>query len=456
MSKTIKDINKKINKKNVKVVTADEMTRLVREVGPERAAEEVDVVTTGTFGAMCSSGVWINFGHSEQPIKMSRVWLNDVEAYTGVAAVDAYLGVTQISESLGMQYGGAHVIEDLIKRRPVIVKAKSYGTDCYPRKEIETEITINDLNQALMSNPRNAYQRYAAATNSSRRLLYTYMGKLLPRFGNVTYSGAGELSPIMNDPTFETLGLGTRIFLGGTQGYITGCGTQHDPENGFSTLMVQGNLKKMSGEFLRAAVFRGYGCTLYVGIGVPIPVLNTKIAQAAGISDSEIFTSVLDYGIPTQKRPVLKNVSYRELKSGAIEINRQRVKTSSLSSYFMAKRIAELLKEWIEKGFFYLTEAVEKIPLKGSVNPMVQRAPKISATSDRERFEFPKGQYITREDQRCIHCGLCLSLCPAGVFGYDTSWKIIVDYRKCNACRICEDVCPLDAIHIREEEKEKR
>jgi len=455
MSKTIKDINKKINTKNVKVVTADEMTRIVRKIGPEQAAEEVDVVTTGTFGAMCSSGVWINFGHSEPPIKMSKVWLNNVEAYTGVAAVDAYIGVAQISESLGMSYGGAHVIEDLVSRRPVIMRAKAYGTDCYPRKEIETEVTINGLNQVTMSNPRNAYQRYAAATNSSQRILYTYMGKLLPNFGNVTYSGAGELSPIMNDPTFESIGLGTRIFLGGTQGYITGCGTQHDPENGFSTLMVQGDLKKMSGEFLRAAVFKGYGCTLYVGIGVPIPVLNAEIAKATGISDSAILTSVLDYGIPSRNRPALKKVSYEKLKSGLIELNERQVKTSSLSSYLMAKRIAELLKKWIDSGFFYLSEAVEKIPLKGAAKPMLQKEPTVAETIVKQRIVLPEDQYFYREDQRCIHCGLCLSVCPTGVFGRDNGWNIVVDYSRCNGCSICGDVCPLEAIHIREKEKEK-
>lgn len=450
MSKTVREINKKIDKKKAKVVTADEMTHIVREIGPERASLEVDVVTTGTFGAMCSSGVWINFGHSEPPIKMSKVWLNDVEAYTGVAAVDAYMGVTQISESLGMRYGGAHVIEDLVSRRPVIMRAYAYGTDCYPRKEIKTEITIDDLNQATMSNPRNAYQRYAVATNSSRRILYTYMGKLLPNLGNATYSGAGELSPIMNDPTFEAIGLGTRIFLGGAQGYITGSGTQHDPVNGFSTLMVQGDLKKMSREFLRAAVFKGYGCTLYVGIGVPIPVLNAKIAKASGIRDSEIFTSVLDYGIPSWNRPVLKKVSYEELKSGMIEMNRHQVKTSPLSSYSIAKKIAESLKKWIESGSFYLTEAVERLPLKGSANPMLQKEPTIPEPSVRKRSVLPEGQYVYRDDQRCIHCGLCLSVCSIGVFRRDNEWNIVVDHKKCNECNICGDVCPVGAIQVRE------
>lgn len=456
MSKTIKSINRKIDDKKVRVVTADEMTRIVCQIGPERAAEEVDVVTTGTFGAMCSSGVWLNFGHSEPPIKMSRIWLNDVEAYTGVAAVDAYIGVTQISESLGIRYGGAHVIEDLVSRRPVIMRAESDGTDCYPRKKIKTAVTMDDLNQATMSNPRNAYQRYNAATNSSGKTLYTYMGKLLPNFGNVTYSGAGELSPIMNDPNFESIGLGTRIFLGGAQGHIIGSGTQHDPENGFSTLMVQGDLKKMSREFLRAAVFRGYGCTLYVGIGVPIPVLNPGIARAAGISDRQIYTSVLDYGVPSRERPVVKEVNYEELKSGVIEVNGRQVKTSPLSSFAMARRIAGVLKEWIESSAFHLSEPVEELPLGGSARFMIQKDPAIVEPPAQQRLEIPEDRYMNWNEERCIHCGHCLSICPAGVFRRDDDWYIAVAYEKCVACDICQDACPLDAVDIRSEKRSSR
>jgi len=219
--KKIEEINEKIKRGDVCVVTAEEMKEIVEEIGAEKAYKEVDVVTTGTFGAMCSSGVFMNFGHADPPIKMQRVWLNDVEAYTGIAAVDAYLGVTQLSESRE-DYGGAHVIEELVSGKDVELRAVGYGTDCYPRKSIVTEISLEDLNQAVMVNPRNAYQRYKAATNSSDRILRTYMGTLLPNFGNVTFAGCGEISPLNNDPEYRTIGIGTRIFLCGAKGYIIG------------------------------------------------------------------------------------------------------------------------------------------------------------------------------------------------------------------------------------------
>ncbi len=372
VKKTIHDINRKIRDGNVNVVTAEEMVDIVRELGAENAAKEVDVVTTGTFGAMCSSGAWLNLGHSDPPIKMEKVWLNDVEAYTGVAAVDAYIGATQLSISQGMEYGGAHVIEDLISGKSIDVHSTAYGTDCYPRKVLDTTITIDDLNQATMLNPRNAYQKYNVATNSSNRTLNTYMGVLLPNNGNVTFSGAGVLSPLFNDPNYETIGTGTRIFLGGGQGYITGNGTQHDPTNGFGTLMVQGDMKNMDPEYIRAATFTGYGTSLYVGIGVPIPVLNEDIARATAVTDDDIITNVLDYGVPNRNRPVIRKVSYGELKSGSIDINGEEVPASSLSSFRTARKISQQLKQSISSGEFFVSLPVDQLSSTGSSKPMKQ------------------------------------------------------------------------------------
>lgn len=368
-AKTISEINERIRDGSVRVLTAEEMTEYIREHGAEKAVQEVDVVTTGTFGAMCSSGAFLNFGHSDPPIRMQHIYLNDVEAYPGIAAVDTYLGATQPSES-DETYGGGHVIEDLIAGKSIDVHAESSGTDCYPRRILDTAITIDDLNQAVMINPRNAYQRYAAATNSTRRVFYTYMGTLLPGFGNVTYSGSGVLSPIFNDPEFRTIGIGTRIFLGGGQGYVIGSGTQHDPEHNFSTLMVCGNLKEMDTRYVRGALFHKYGTSMYVGIGVPIPILNEDIAIAAGVSDADVTTNVLDYGVPRRSRPVLRGVTYEELKSGIIDLNGKEVRTSPLSSFHIARTIADELKQWIRNGEFFISNPVEQLPVRGTAKPM--------------------------------------------------------------------------------------
>jgi uncharacterized protein (DUF39 family) len=378
--RSIEEINEKIKSGKVVVATAEEIIGIVAEKGVKQAAKEVDVVTTGTFGPMCSSGVFINFGHSNPPIKMNKVWLNDVPAYAGIAAVDAYIGATELSESRGMEYGGAHVIEDLVAGKNVKLYATSYGTDCYPRKEISTYINRNNINQAFMFNPRNAYQNYPAATNSSDRILYTYMGTLLPEFGNVTYSTSGQLSPLLNDPEYRTIGIGTRVFIGGAQGYVAWEGTQHNPcqargENGVpvslsGTLALIGNIKDMSAEFIKAAIYERYGVSLFVGVGIPIPVLDEDMLIKTAVKDNEIFTAIVD---KSGKVKIDKKVSYEELRSGSIELYGKSVPTAPLSSLKKAREIADLLKQWIARGEFMLTKPVAQLPSSNTINTLEVR-----------------------------------------------------------------------------------
>jgi uncharacterized protein (DUF39 family) len=383
MDKTYAEINAKIKEGKAVVVTAAELIDLVAEKGLAQAAREVDVVTTGTFGPMCSSGVFLNFGHSAPRIKMHRVWLNNVPAYSGIAAVDAYIGATEVPEDDPLnsnypgefRYGGGHVIQDLVARKPIHLKATGYGTDCYPRREIETTFTLDDINEAVLFNPRNAYQNYNCAVNLSNRIIYTYMGILKPGLGNAHYSTSGQLSPLLKDPYFKTIGLGTRIFLGGGIGYVAWHGTQHFPfiqreangnelgPNG-GTLMVIGDLKQMSPRWLVGTSYLGYGATLSVGIGVPIPILNEEIARLAAAKDEELYAPVVDYGeaYPNRLPGNLGYVSYAQLKSGKITVNGKEVPTAPLSSYPRALEIASLLKEWIQKGRFLLAEPVQLLP----------------------------------------------------------------------------------------------
>ena len=379
--RTIAEINEKIKKGKAVVLNAKEMARLVREKGKKIAAREVDVVTTGTFSPMCSSGMLFNFGQHPPLIKASKVWLNGVSAYGGLAAVDAYLGVTEPAEDDPLnkvypgqfKYGGGHVIEDLVRGKSVRLKALAYGTDCYPRKELEKDITLAELKNAILLNPRNCYQNYNCAVNLTNKIKYTYMGPLRPNLGNVNFATSGELSPLFNDPYFKTIGLGTKIFLGGGIGYVIGAGTQHNPgpvrnKRGIpmqpsGTLMVKGDLKQMQARFLRGVSIAGYGCSMAVGVGIPIPILNEEIAWYAGVSDEDIQMPVVDYGADygQGKSRILKYVTYAELKSGQVEIEGKKVPAVPVTSYALSLEVADLLKKWIESGEFLLTEAQEKI-----------------------------------------------------------------------------------------------
>jgi len=369
MGKSYEEINRKIQRGEAVVVTAQEIIGIAQEKGVKETAEYVDVVTTATFGPMCSSGAFLNFGHSDPPIRMTKTYLNGVESYSGLAAVDAYLGATQNSEDKGMEYGGAHVIRDLIERKKIHLKAYSYGTDCYPEKEIDTFIDIDSINEAYLYNPRNVYQNYNAAVNSSEKLLYTYMGILHPFMGNVTYSGAGELSPLINDPYYRTIGVGTRIFIGGSIGYVSWSGTQFKSSvcrggNGVpigpgGTLALTGNLKEMDSRFVQPAVFEKYGVSMFMGIGIPIPVLDEDMLRYLCVSNRDIYTNIIDYGCPSRSRPVIKKVSYAELMSGKVEINGHNIRSSPLSSMRKAREIAQILKKMVASGRFMLTQPVK-------------------------------------------------------------------------------------------------
>jgi len=380
--KTIKEINQRIKEGNAVVVTAQEMTEVVKRKGAAKAAREIDVVTTGTFSPMCSSGAIINFGHTKPTTKAAKVWLNDVPAYAGLAAVDVYLGATEPAEDDPLnrvhpgqfKYGGGHVIQDLVAGKTVRLRATAYGTDCYPNRIIKKKASLSDFPNAILLNPRNGYQNYNCAINLTKKTVYTYMGVLKPHAGNANYSTSGQLSPLLNDPYYLTIGLGTKIFLGGAKGYVIGPGTQHKPnakrgKNGVplspaGTLMVMGNLKEMDAKWIAGVSMLGYGCSLAVGLGIPIPVLNEEIARFTGVSDEEIFTQIIDYGkdYPKGEGKSLGQVSYAELKSGNIRFRSKDVPAVPLSSYVRALEIANILKGWIEKGEFLLTEPQEMLP----------------------------------------------------------------------------------------------
>lgn len=384
MAKTIAEINEKIRRGKVVVVTAEEMISLVEEKGVSRAAQKVDVVTTGTFGPMCSSGAYFNLGHTTTRMKLGggKVLLNDVPAYTGLAAVDILIGATAVQENDPLnrnypgefRYGGGHVIEDLLQGKEVKLVAEAYGTDCYPLRKLESTISLSTINEAVLYNPRNAYQNYNVAVNLSSRTIYTYMGILKPGLGNANYCSAGQLSPLLNDPFYQTIGIGTKIFLGGGFGFVAWHGTQHNPgakrgENGVprvpaGTLALIGDLKCMDPRWLRGTSFVGYGATLTVGVGIPIPILNEKICRQAAVRDENIWAPIIDYSqdYPQGTDQILGEVNYAQLKSGQITVQGKKVPTAPLSSYTRAREIAEILKKWIEKGTFLLTKPVQKIP----------------------------------------------------------------------------------------------
>ena len=381
--RTIAEINEKISEKRAVVWTAEELKARVAEIGVNKAAKEVDVITTGTFEPMESSGAIINLGHTDPPIKIRRCWLDGVPAYAGFGAVDLYLGASCPVDSVDgedvRERGGGHVIEDLIAGKSIQVRAVGQVTDCYPRATFETTVTRDTINQFYLFNPRNLYQNFIVGVNGGDRPLHTYLGPLQPRLGNAVYSNPGSLSPLLNDPDLQLVGIGTKIFLAGGIGYVAWEGTQHFPlqkrlENRTpigpsATLALIGDAKQMDARWIRGCYFKSYGPSLMMGVGVPLPVLNAGVVERCAVQDKDLVAPIVDFSIPRRVRPTFGLVSYAQLKSGRITIEGRTVRVASLASLFLSRKVAQELKQWISEGIFTLTEPVAPIPMERSFLP---------------------------------------------------------------------------------------
>ena len=386
-TRTVDEINAKIAEGTAVVWTVEELKAKADELGDEfridAIAQQVDVITTGTFEPMESSGAIINLGHTDPPINIRRCWLDGVLAYAGFGAVDIYLGATQPADYAGLgesidgddlrERGGGHVIADLIAGKSVPFRAQGNPSDCYTRASFESTITKDTINQFYLFNPRNLYQNFVVGVNGGDRTLWTYFGPLQPYLGNAVYSNPGAISPLWNDPELQLVGIGSRIFLGGGVGYVAWEGTQHfplqkrlpnqTPIGPAATLALIGDAKQMKAEWVRGCYFKGYGPSLMVGVGVPIPVLNEQVIQHCVVKDEDIVAPVIDLSIPRRVRPTFGLVSYAQLKSGSITLSGKRIRTAPLASISLSRQVAVELKERIEAGEFLITEPVAPIPM---------------------------------------------------------------------------------------------
>ncbi|MBW4618526.1 MAG: homocysteine biosynthesis protein [Cyanosarcina radialis HA8281-LM2] len=385
--RTIAEINDKIQRQQAVVWTVGELKARVAEVGVTQSAKEVDVIATGTFEPMESSGAIINLGHTDPPIKIRSCWLDGVPAYAGFGAVDLYLGATAMVEypNIGevpdlearrsgyvQERGGGHVIEDLIAGKPVQLRAIGQVTDCYPRASFETTITQETINQFYLYNPRNLYQNFIVGVNGGDRPLFTYLGILQPRLGNAVYSSIGAVSPLLNDPDLQLIGIGSRIFLGGAIGYIAWEGTQHfpmqkrlpnrTPIGPAATVALIGDAKQMDRRWVRGCYLKNYGPSLMLGVGVPLPVLSEAVVARCAVQDKDIVAPVVDFSIPRRVRPTFGLVSYAQLKTGKMTIEGKSVRVAPLASIYLSAKVALELKEWLLAGKFTLTEPVATLP----------------------------------------------------------------------------------------------
>ncbi|NJK59836.1 MAG: hypothetical protein HC918_05705 [Oscillatoriales cyanobacterium SM2_1_8] len=373
--RTIAGINAQLTAGTAQVRTASEYKTLVQSQGLAYAAANTHVVTAGTFEPMESCGAFLNLGHTDPPIRLQECRIHGVPVNTGLGAVDVYIGATHeapATDPESIPVTGAQVIADLIAGQSLPLVATGRPNDLYPRPDWETTIAKDTVNQFYLWHPRGIYQNFIVGVNSSEQVLHTYLGPLLPRLGNAVYGNPGAIAPLWNDPQLRTIGIGTRIFMGGGVGYIAWEGTQHfplqkrlpndTPIGPAATLALIGDAKTMTPEWVHPCYFRQYGPALSVGIAVPIPLLDGDLATRAAVADREIVAPIVDFSIPRRVRPSFGTATYAQLRSGKLEIQGKTVRTAPLASPHRAEQAAQTLKQWLLAGTFALTEPVAPLP----------------------------------------------------------------------------------------------
>jgi len=53
---------------------------------------------------------------------------------------------------------------------------------------------------------------------------------------------------------------------------------------------------------------------------------------------------------------------------------------------------------------------------------------------------------VVRDEEECVDCGACISVCPQEVFSFDEEWRIRVSSERCVLCGKCIQACPHGAL----------
>jgi NAD-dependent dihydropyrimidine dehydrogenase PreA subunit len=54
---------------------------------------------------------------------------------------------------------------------------------------------------------------------------------------------------------------------------------------------------------------------------------------------------------------------------------------------------------------------------------------------------------VIRDEDECVHCGACVSICPTGTFRFD-DWLVVADSGKCIQCGACVTGCTQRALRL--------
>ena len=293
-TRTISQINQKIEDGEANIYTAEEFKKLIRE-GDTPSFDEVDVVTAGTCGVMSGTAAVLNFVVSPpgEFIRASEVFLNGIPAYAGpcpnewLGSLDVILHGTTHSLH-DPNYGGGFLLKELLQGKDIDVLVESVEG-----KTIENTITIDDIGRGQIIGTRMAFKNYTAFVNSYDEPISSIFSGI-PLEGNlsgITFSGCGALNPLQNDIPHNVIRQGCRFLLNGAEGYILGDGTRSSAEK--PNLMLTADFKQMDPYYI-GGYKTGQGGEVYDTVAIPIPVINEGVYNNLLITDEEVKLPVAE------------------------------------------------------------------------------------------------------------------------------------------------------------------
>ena len=292
--KSIEDINDKIRKGDVSVISADDLSDMVRN--SERVTiNDVDVVTTATRGCMSGTAAILSFRFSDPGLfkRGKIVRFNGIPALPGPAPnesagfIDTIVYGTQPS-IYDPFYGGGHLFSDIIEGKEISVEVETLDG-----RVLKNEITIKDMNTAKIIGIRNSYRNYQAFTNGSKGIFKTIFHPkgLEGPYKECTIAGCGELNPVENDPYLNAMGIGSKILMNDSVGFIIGLGTKSKIER--PSLMVVADMYSMNPDKI-GGILTSDGPEVINTVAVPIPILNNDILENTKILDENIRLPLVD------------------------------------------------------------------------------------------------------------------------------------------------------------------
>ena len=292
--RSIEEINQKIKNGDATVLTAEEVSTLVRE-GNTPKAEDVDVVTTGTCGIMSGTAAILHVPVSDPGAfkKAKKIILNGVPVFPGpcpnewLGSVDMIIYGTAHS-IYDHSYGGGFLFKDLVSGKDIEVEMES--TD---GEKIKSKTNIDEIGTAQMIGTRMAFKNYNSFTNPSKELISSIFHAIDMDgpFKGLSVSGCGQINPLQNDPLMKTICSGAKVLLNGSEGIVIGRGTRSSDEK--PNLMITADMTQMDPHYL-GGFKTGAGPEVFDSVAAAVPILNDNILKQTFIQNKDIKLPVAD------------------------------------------------------------------------------------------------------------------------------------------------------------------